>query len=99
MVESLNSPWDRLRWARLAANISARELDRLAGLAEGHTALLEAGKKNDIEMRTAKKLKSALGVTLDWLVIGEGDPPTTEHILSSVKAAQAAAAASAAGAA
>lgn len=91
MPPTMNSPWERLRWARLAAGISARELDRLAGLAEGHTALLEAGKKNGLEMRTATKLVRALGVTLDWLVMGEGDVPTAERILSAVQSAQAAA--------
>lgn len=53
--------------------------------------MLEAGKKNGLEMRTATKLVRALGVTLDWLVMGEGDVPTAERILSAVQSAQAAA--------
>lgn len=93
MAPTSNSLWDRLRSARLTAGISARELDRLARLAEGHTALLEAGKKNDVETRTVAKLARALGVTLDWLVLGEGDPPADEKILEAVRVAKAALAA------
>ena len=65
----------RLRSARSRLDISARELDRRAGLTEGHTSLMESGKRERLEAATAAKLAQALGVTLDWLVIGEGDGP------------------------
>lgn len=90
MAPLLETPWDRLRWARHAAGISARELDRLAGLAEGHSALLEAGKKKGLEMRTAAGLARALGLSLDWLVLGEGGQPDEDKIRKAVGSAQAA---------
>lgn len=65
---------DRVRAAREAAHISARALDRKAGLTEGHTSLIEAGR--NLEVGTAAKLAVALGVSLDWLVFGSEVKPT-----------------------
>ncbi len=64
----------RLRTARDNIGISARELDRRAGLTQGHTSLIETGERS-IEAGTAAKLATALGVSLDWLVLGRGDGP------------------------
>lgn len=89
MAAHLETPWKRLRWARLAAGIPARELDRLAKLAEGHTALLEAGKKQGMDTRTAGKLARALGISLDWFVLGDGGLPSEEQIRASVQSARA----------
>jgi transcriptional regulator with XRE-family HTH domain len=85
--------WWRLQWARTAAGISARHLDRLAGLALGHTSLLEAEKKQSVELPTVRALARVLGVTLDWLVEGKVDEsnphPTREKIAEAIARAQA----------
>jgi transcriptional regulator with XRE-family HTH domain len=78
VVMSDASPSDiakRLRLARESVGISARECDRRAGLTEGHTSLVETGTRG-IEAPTAAKLAVALGVSLDWLVLGRGAGPS-----------------------
>lgn len=65
----------RLRQARKTRGISASKLDAQAGLTRGHTWQIETGRKPNIELETASKLATALGVSLDWLVRGEGAGP------------------------
>lgn len=64
----------RIRGAREKLGVGARELDRLAGLREGHTSIIEA-RGRDIETDTAAKIATALGVSLDWLISGKGEGP------------------------
>lgn len=67
---------DRVRMAREAAGIGSRELDQLAHLTPGHTAMIEGRKgKAGLGAETALKLAKALGVPLDWLITGEGKSP------------------------
>jgi transcriptional regulator with XRE-family HTH domain len=66
------------------AELSASELDRRAGLTRGHTSLIEAGAKGDLASSTAAKLASALGLTLDWLICGEGTVPSPEVVRAAV---------------
>jgi transcriptional regulator with XRE-family HTH domain len=65
----------RLRQARKTRGLSASRLDAQAGLTRGHTWQIEAGRKPNIEAETARKLAAALGVSIDWLVRGEGSGP------------------------
>jgi transcriptional regulator with XRE-family HTH domain len=69
---------ERLRRARGIANVGSRELDALAGLAAGHTSMIEGRKRSSIDSDTAVKLARALGVSIDWLVTGEGREPTAK---------------------
>lgn len=65
----------RLREARQKQGLSASGLDTKAGLTRGHTWQIETGRKPKIEVETAIKLADALGVSLEWLVRGEGAGP------------------------
>lgn len=76
VMETSKDIADRLKLARSRLGISARELDRRAGLTQGHTSLIETGERS-IEAATAAKLATALGVSLDWLVMGRGVGPDT----------------------
>jgi len=67
MHESISS---RLSHARQLAGISAKALDRLAGLTPGHTSAIENGTKLEVSAATVSKLAAALGVSIDWLVDG-----------------------------
>jgi hypothetical protein len=60
----------------------------LAGLCVGHTALIEAGRKPNIQSETAKGLAGVLGVSLDWLLAGDGAVPDGESIRRSVRKAE-----------
>lgn len=66
----------RIKAARESLGISARELDRRASLREGHTSIIES-RDRDIETETAAKIATALGVSLDWLITGNGDGPVS----------------------
>ena len=82
----------RVQMARkLVDDLSARELDRLAGLkAEGHTSLIESGVTNNVKVETARGIARVLGVSLDWLIDGAGDAPTIESVQAAVDVARAA---------
>jgi transcriptional regulator with XRE-family HTH domain len=66
----------RLALARSVAGLSSHDLDRLAGLAEGHTSLLENGKRKPAG-ETAAKLAKALGCSTDWLLCNIGNGPVS----------------------
>lgn len=83
---------DRLEHARaLAGGLSLRELSKLAGLFGTHAALIESGRRTNIEGKTAVALARVLGVSTDWLLTGEGDEPTAEQVRAAVERARAAA--------
>jgi transcriptional regulator with XRE-family HTH domain len=88
MAKRLSSFADRLGFARELSGMSARGLDRLAGLRAGHTALIEAGRRPNVETRTAEGLARALGLSLDWLVMGVGDMPRAEDVARAVARAE-----------
>lgn len=78
----------RLEQLRKMAGVPRRELDRLARLGEGHTTMIVLGKRKSVEAATASALASVLGVSLDWLVNGEGDPPSAAVVRAAVRAAR-----------
>lgn len=82
----------RLREAReMVEDLSARELSRLAGLAESHVGLIESGKSGSPEVETIAKLAITLGASFAWLAGGDGTQPKPQRIRSAIAAARAAA--------
>ena len=78
----------RLRWARDQAELSARELDRLAGKTPGHAGLIEA-RGTDAWASTLAAYARVLGLSLDWLIAGEKRrAPKPARILVAVKRAR-----------
>ena len=68
-TETFGARVKRLREERKIT--SASDLDELAGLSRGHTWLIESGERGKSpSANTARKLASALGVTLDELLEG-----------------------------
>lgn len=78
----------RLRFARSLAGVSARRLDSIAGLQPGHTNAIESGRRPNIESVTAEKLSTALGISLDWLILGNGREPTAKAIRAAIERAR-----------
>lgn len=72
----------------MAGDLGTRELDRLAGLTEGHTSAIETGNRPNVEARTAAALARVLGVSLDWLVTGTGPTPSERRIKVAVEQAR-----------
>jgi transcriptional regulator with XRE-family HTH domain len=83
-MPKLKTIGDRLAFARTKGGISARELDRLAGKTEGHASLIEARRAADVLASNVAAYASVLGVTVEWLLTGEGDEPTEESVTAAV---------------
>ena len=52
----------------MAGEVSCKELDRRAGLGEGHVALIESGERRNVQLGTLQALATALGVGVDALI-------------------------------
>ena len=79
----------RLRSLRVAAqDLSASELDELAGLRRGHVSAIELGRRANVEVRTANKLAAVLGVSMDWLINGVGLEPDAGSVQDAVRHAR-----------
>ena len=67
--------------------LSALGLSRLAGLPSGgHVGLIEAAKRPNPTTETLRAIAGALGISIDWLVTGEGPEPDPEHVRRTVAA-------------
>lgn len=74
----------RLKAARELGGISARELDRLAGLSEGYSAMIESGARPDPGSNVSRQLAATLGLSLDWLISGIGPSPTAKTAVAAI---------------
>jgi|SRR5580704_12250039 hypothetical protein len=79
----------RLKFARTLAHLPAREMDRLAGKTPGHAGLIEARPGSDAMAGTLAAYADVLGLSLDWLVRGQGDAPTADSVREAVATARA----------
>jgi transcriptional regulator with XRE-family HTH domain len=85
---------ERLTRARRLAGLSARalsELARDAGVGTGsdaHVGMIERGTVKYPRPETLARLAAVLGVSLDWLITGNGDEPTAEQVRAAVDAAR-----------
>jgi transcriptional regulator with XRE-family HTH domain len=84
------NPGDRVRAARelLSPKLSTKELDRLAGFTEGLVWSIEKNGGEKAEAKNLDAIARVLGVSMDWLVRGEGEPPTASSIAAAVDAAR-----------
>ena len=76
----------RLALARLEAGITARRLDRLAHKAEGVCAIIEARGDDSLQRKTAEPYCNALGIPLEWLLLGVGPTPDWDDVRARVPA-------------
>lgn len=79
----------RLAKARTLGKLSGRQLSSLAGMASNYSAMIERGASRHPAFWVVSRLACVLGVSLDWLARGEGEPPTREQVLSAVERARA----------
>ena len=78
----------RLRSVRELAGLSARELAVLANLAPSLVGHIELGRVQHPRAETLAELARVLGVSLDWLIRGEGDGPSTDCVQAAVAGAR-----------
>jgi transcriptional regulator with XRE-family HTH domain len=81
-------PW-RLRNMRESAELSGRQLDKLAGLSLGLCSRLESGKPTpDPRLSTLQAIATALGSSVEYLGTGLAAPPSYADIQRAVAAAR-----------
>jgi transcriptional regulator with XRE-family HTH domain len=70
--------------------LSTKEVDRLAGLKPGHTWQVE---KNTAKRAadTLDRIARVLGLTMDYVIRGDGEPPTAQEVIEAVTRARVAA--------
>ena len=75
---------DRVRWARGVAGVTQERLAKLCGISGPHVSLIESGGRTDLKLRVLVALAQGLGVSMEWLATGAGDPPTEEQIRQAI---------------
>jgi hypothetical protein len=73
-------------------DISAREFDRLAGQTAGHFGLIVDRLRNrpgaDIESSTVVAYCAVTSASTDWVLTGEGSPPSRRAVRTAVEDAR-----------
>lgn len=78
----------RVTKLREISGLSSRALSELAGLSHGALGQLERGELADLTTGSANRLAAALGVSIDFLVRGNGEMPTEERVRAAVESAR-----------
>lgn len=78
---------DRLRSARTAGGTSTRQLSSLLGFSHSLVATLESGRVAP-SAAALKQLSLTLGCSVDWLLMGQGEPPLPEAVQAAVARAR-----------
>lgn len=80
---------ERMKKARqMVDGFSTRELGRLAGTAESYPSLIESGLRPHVGSEALIGFARVLGVSLDWLMKGEGEEPLPHIVQASVAKAR-----------
>lgn len=80
----------RVAFARELSGLTPRGLSVIAGLDPTHVRLIETGERPKLYGETLVMLARALGTTAEWLITGDGNPPTRDEVLAGVERARAA---------
>jgi transcriptional regulator with XRE-family HTH domain len=81
---------ERLHHVRTIAQLTQTELAELAGLkSTRHVGLIEEGERDNLTTATSSGLCEALGMSMDWFLLGKGDAPTEAEIVSAVESGRA----------
>jgi transcriptional regulator with XRE-family HTH domain len=75
-VEAVKVLRHRIAWILEAKNLSARGWGKKSGVSGPYITMLAQGKRGGrgLTPETAKKLAESAGISLTWLLTGEGDP-------------------------
>lgn len=76
----------RARLLREYAGIGQREADRLAGTHRGFTGEIERGGRVNPRAGGVSKLARLYGVTVEFLISGDGETPSKDNVAAKVAA-------------
>jgi transcriptional regulator with XRE-family HTH domain len=88
MISSSVEIGKRLAWAREAAGLSGRRLADLAGLSSPYLLKLERGDYVSPGVDRVGHVAGVLGLDLNWVLSGVGEPPAVETIKAAVAQAK-----------
>lgn len=71
------------------ADVSTKELDKLSGVSPGTVWAIEKSQSGNAQAKTLAPISRVLGVSLDYLIRGDGERPTREAIRAALDAARA----------
>lgn len=77
IIEHVETVGDRIRTARLAANLGNNELDKAIGRSSGFTSRLETGARTAPRTEALKAIAEATKVSFEWLAFGKGEMQPT----------------------
>ncbi len=86
---------DRLRRVIDLGGVTIAETARLSDLSTNAVQFFLSGRRENPSSESVVALARATGVSLDWLLTGEGKEPTANDVRAAVEAARARAAATA----
>lgn len=69
----------RAEWARASLGLTAREVDRRAGLSQGHFAAMRR-RDRDVSVQVCDRFAAALCVPFEWLAVGRGPVPSPDDM-------------------
>lgn len=78
----------RLKKTRELGGLAASELAGLAGLSPGYVRHIEKGVRENPGIEAASAIANVLGVSIDYLVRGEGEDPTEEQVKAAIALAR-----------
>lgn len=78
----------RLRHAREVSGISGRQLGQIAGLSTSIVSHLENDRYGTPNGETLQAICAVLGISVDWLLSGNGPAPTDDAIRGASNAAK-----------
>lgn len=84
LVKEPSATANRIAQARKLAGISPEKLGVLAGMSHGVVRMLEDGDRKNPSSETLRRLAAVLGVSVDWLMSGSGEPPTEDSVRAAV---------------
>lgn len=64
----------RLKQARIEAGLSQEQAGKVAGVSKQSISLIESGRTADPKVSTLEPLARRLGVSIQWLMTGKGQP-------------------------
>lgn len=89
--DGMSTLGERLREAREAAGMGQHSLARASGVSQSHISNVESGKRAELGPSVVSALAASLGVSLSWLMTGQGpkkpEPVPEAHAASPYEAA------------
>ena len=71
-----------------AAGLPRVRLSKLCGLAGSHLGLIVAGHHASVRGDLAARIAKVFGCSLEWLLTGEGAPPSVDAVKAAVASAE-----------